>query len=55
MNPTDIAIDSNQVIEYLLNQIRLLSLQVAIADAKAFTLSAELEKVNLSVVELTTD
>ena len=55
MNPTEIPVDSNQVIEYLLNQIRLLSLQVAIADAKAFYLASELEKVNLSVVELTTD
>lgn len=47
-------VDHNLVIEYLLNQIRLLSLQVAIADAKADTLKQAFDR-NVTPVQPTTE
>lgn len=55
MNPTEPTVDSNAVIELLLNQIRLLSLQVAIADAKTDALAKELEARNSTPVQTSLD
>lgn len=52
MNPTEPTVDHNLVIEFLLNQIRLLSLQVAIADAKTSALAKELEERNSTPVQV---